>query len=50
MLSRRECRTAMSFPDDYQPQDNSQLAIHLFGNAVRPAPVAQLISELTRAA
>ncbi|SUD17967.1 hypothetical protein [Aquipseudomonas alcaligenes] len=40
----------MSFPDYYQLPDNNQMAIHLFGNVVRPAPVTQLISELTRAA
>ena len=50
MLSRWECRAAMSFPDDYQLPDNHRLAVHLLGNAVCPAPVAQLISELRRAA
>jgi len=50
MLSRFECRDAMSFPNDYQLPDNHRLAVHLLGNAVCPAPVANIITELKRAA
>ncbi|WP_349573072.1 DNA cytosine methyltransferase [Azotobacter salinestris] len=50
MLSRWECRDAMSFPGDYQLPDNHRLAVHLLGNAVCPVPVSKLIGELRRAA
>lgn len=50
MLSRFECRDAMSFPSDYQLPDNHRLAVHLLGNAVCPVPVANIIAELRRAA
>ncbi|MFC0667067.1 DNA cytosine methyltransferase [Azotobacter chroococcum] len=50
MLSRWECRDAMSFPADYQLPDNHRLAVHLLGNAVCPVPVSRIITELRRAA
>lgn len=50
MLSRWECRDAMSFPGDYQLPDNHRLAVHLLGNAVCPVPVSRIITELRRAA
>lgn len=50
MLSRWECRSAMSFPDDYQLPDNHRLAVHLLGNAVCPVPVSHILSELMRSA
>lgn len=49
MLSRWECRAAMSFPDTYQLPDNHRLAVHLMGNAVCPVPAARII-EAVRAA
>ena len=50
MLNRWECRSAMSFPDDYQLPDNHRLAVHLLGNAVCPVPASEIIGELLRAA
>jgi len=50
MLSRWECRAAMSFPDTYQLPDNHRLAVHLMGNAVCPVPVSHIINELRRVA
>lgn len=50
MLSRWECRAAMSFPDTYQLPDNHRLAVHLMGNAVCPEPVRQIISAVRAAA
>ncbi|SFQ70535.1 DNA (cytosine-5)-methyltransferase 1 [Halopseudomonas formosensis] len=50
MLTRFECRDAMSFPADYQLPDNHRLAVHLMGNAVCPVPVSRLIRELKEAA
>lgn len=50
MLSRWECRSAMSFPDTYQLPDNHRLAVHLLGNAVCPAPVSHIIKALQQAA
>tara|TARA_R110000850_G_scaffold275207_1_gene414122 strand:- start:8578 stop:9498 length:921 start_codon:yes stop_codon:yes gene_type:complete len=50
MLSRWECRAAMSFPDTYQLPDNHRLAVHLMGNAVCPVPVSHIIDELRRVA
>lgn len=50
MLTRFECRDAMSFPADYKLPDNHRLAVHLLGNAVCPVPVARIISELRKAA
>ena len=50
MLSRWECRDAMSFPAGYQLPDNHRLAVHLLGNAVCPRPVAKIITELQKAA
>lgn len=49
MLSRWECRDAMSFPDSYKLPDNHRLAVHLLGNAVCPV-VAKGIIEAVRAA
>lgn len=50
MLSRFECRDAMSFPDTYQLPDNHRLAVHLMGNAVCPEPVRQIITAVRAAA
>lgn len=50
MLSRWECRDAMSFPDTYQLPDNHRLAVHLMGNAVCPEPVKQIITAVLEAA
>ncbi|WP_018875255.1 DNA cytosine methyltransferase [Thioalkalivibrio sp. ALJ8] len=50
MLTRHECRAAMSFPDTYQLPDNHRLAVHLMGNAVCPQPVRQIITALQAAA
>lgn len=50
MLSRWECRAAMSFPDTYQLPDNHRLAVHLMGNAVCPEPVKQIIQAVKVAA
>lgn len=50
MLSRYECRSAMSFPETYQLPDNHRLAVHLMGNAVCPVPVSHIINEIRRVA
>lgn len=50
MLSRHECRDAMSFPSDYQLPDNHRLAVHLLGNAVCPVPVSNILNEIRRVA
>lgn len=50
MLTRFECRDAMSFPSDYQLPDNHRLAVHLLGNAVCPEPVRQIIKAVEAAA
>lgn len=50
MLSRWECRDAMSFPDTYQLPDNHRLSVHLLGNAVCPEPVKQIIKAVREAA
>ncbi|KPM81859.1 DNA cytosine methyltransferase [Cobetia sp. UCD-24C] len=50
MLSRWECRSAMSFPDSYQLPDNHRLAVHLLGNAVCPTPVSHIIKALQQTA
>lgn len=50
MLSRWECRAAMSFPDSYLIPDNHRLAVHLLGNAVCPEPVKHIIEALQEAA
>lgn len=50
MLTRFECRDAMSFPASYQLPDNHRLAVHLMGNAVCPEPVKHIIQAVTEAA
>lgn len=50
MLTRFECRDAMSFPRNYQLPDNHKLAVHLMGNAVCPVPVSHLLSSLMEVA
>lgn len=50
MLTRFECRAAMSFPDSYQLPDNHRLAVHLMGNAVCPEPVKRIIQAVKEAA
>lgn len=50
MLTRFECRSAMSFPDDYQIPDNHRLAVHMLGNAVTPVPVSRILTEINRVA
>lgn len=50
MLSRWECRDAMSFPDSYQLPDNHRLAVHLMGNAVCPEPAKHIIQAVQEAA
>lgn len=50
MLSRWECRAAMSFPDSYLIPENHRLAVHLLGNAVCPMPVKYIIETLQEAA
>lgn len=49
MLSRWECRDAMSFPEDYQLPDNHRLAVHLLGNAVCPEPVKHILKAVEAA-
>ncbi|WP_417216545.1 DNA cytosine methyltransferase [Alcanivorax sp.] len=49
MLSRFECRDAMSFPDTYLMPENHRLAVHLMGNAVCPAPVAEILQAVEAA-
>lgn len=49
MLTRFECRDAMSFPSDYQIPDNHRLAIHLLGNAVCPEPAKQILNAVEAA-
>lgn len=43
MLSRFECRSAMSFAQDYALPKSHKLAVHLLGNAVCPEPVKRII-------
>jgi DNA (cytosine-5)-methyltransferase 1 len=50
MLTRFECRDAMSFPSSYQLPDNHRLAVHLMGNAVCPVPVSHLLNAVKEAA
>lgn len=50
MLSRFECRDAMSFPGDYRLPDSHRLAVHLLGNAVCPEPARRIIEALAAAA
>lgn len=50
MLTRFECRDAMSFPSNYQLPDNHRLAVHLLGNAVCPEPVKQILKAVEAAA
>jgi len=50
MLSRWECRAAMSFPDSYKLPDNHRLSVHLLGNAVCPEPVRHIINAVKEAA
>jgi DNA (cytosine-5)-methyltransferase 1 len=50
MLSKFECRDAMTFPDTYQLPDNHRLAVHLMGNAVCPEPAARIIEAVRDAA
>ncbi len=50
MLTRHECRAAMTFPDNYQLPDNHRLAIHLLGNAVCPIPASKIIRGVLAAA
>ena len=50
MLTRFECRDAMSFPSDYQLPENHRLAVHLMGNAVCPVPVMHLLNAIQEAA
>lgn len=50
MLTRFECRDAMSFPSNYQLPDNHRLAVHLLGNAVCPEPVKRIIRAVQEAA
>lgn len=50
MLHRNEARAAMGFREDYQIPDNHRLAMMQLGNAVCPPPVADLLTELKRAA
>lgn len=50
MLSRWECRDAMSFPETYQLPDSHRLAVHLLGNAVCPEPVKQILQAVECAA
>lgn len=50
MLSRWECRAAMTFPGTYQLPDNHRLAVHLMGNGVCPEPVKHIISAVKEAA
>jgi len=50
MLSRYECRDAMTFPTSYQIPDNHRTAVHLLGNAVCPLPASKIITALQAAA
>lgn len=50
MLTRWECRDAMSFPETYELPDNHRLSVHLLGNAVCPEPVTQIINAVREAA
>lgn len=49
MLSRFECRAAMSFPKSYHLPDNHRLAVHMLGNAVCPEPAKHIIQALKSA-
>lgn len=49
MLSRFECRDAMSFPDTYLMPENHRLAVHLMGNAVTPLPVSEILKAVEAA-
>lgn len=50
MLSRFECRDAMTFPNTYKLPENHRLAVHLMGNAVCPEPAAKIIEAVRAAA
>jgi len=50
MLTRFECRDAMTFPRTYKLPDNHRLAVHLLGNAVCPGPVSKIIRSVQEAA
>lgn len=50
MLSRWECRDAMTFPGSYQMPENHRAAVHLLGNAVCPVPAARIIEAVRAAA
>ena len=50
MLSRFECRDAMSFPESYQLPDSHRLAVHLLGNAVCPIAAKHIIEAMRTAA
>ena len=50
MLTRHECRDAMSFPDTYQLPEQHRLAVHLLGNAVCPEPVRHIVTAAQAAA
>lgn len=50
MLTRWECRDAMTFPDDYKLPNNHSLAVHLMGNAVPPVPASRILRAVQEAA
>jgi DNA (cytosine-5)-methyltransferase 1 len=50
ILSRFECRDAMSFPNNYLLPENHRLAVHLMGNAVCPVPVMHLLNAIQESA
>ena len=45
MLTVRENRVAMGFPDHYLLPDSGTLAIHQLGNAVPPAMIKHIILQ-----
>lgn len=46
MLSPRECRRAMGFPDNYIIPANGKIAVHLLGNAVPPPLAAHVLRQV----
>jgi len=49
MLTKDECRAAMSFPDGYHLPEQHRLAVHMLGNAVAPLQARDVIQALMEA-
>ncbi|MEK6419981.1 MAG: DNA cytosine methyltransferase [Burkholderia gladioli] len=50
MLTKEECRDAMSFPIDYILPPQHRLAVHMLGNAVCPLVARDIITAIKEAA